>query len=91
MFRRFDDDGRLAGDLLTLAAAKPQGAALLLPVMRTGRLLAPAVVLDGVREYARTELTRLPDPLRALDDTDPYPVEIAPVLRELAAQMDAHT
>ena len=91
VYRRFGDDGRLAGDVLTLAAAEPQGAALLLPVMRAGQLVARAVVLDEVRETARTELTRLPEPLRALDDADPYPVEIAPELRELAARIDAHT
>jgi len=27
--------------------------------------------------------------LRALDDADPYPVEIAPELRSLTAQIDA--
>ena len=47
--------------------------------------------LDVVREHARTELTRLPEPLRALDDADPYHVEIAPALRDLAAQIDVHT
>jgi len=42
-------------------------------------------------DHAPAELTRLPERLRTLDDVDPYPVEIAPALRELAAQIDAHT
>ena len=59
--------------------------------MRAGRVLGPSAALDVVREHARAELTRLPEPLRALDDADPYPVEIAPALRDLAAEIDAHT
>jgi len=91
VYRRYGDDGRLAGDVLTLAAAKLADATLVVPIMRAGRLLGPAVALDVAREHARAELTRLPERLRTLDDVDPYPVEIAPALRELAAQIDAHT
>ena len=91
VYRRYGADGRLAGDIVTLATAKLPGTALLLPIMRAGRVLAPLANLDVVREHARTELTQLPEPLRALDDADPYPVEIAPALRELAAEIDAHT
>jgi nicotinate phosphoribosyltransferase len=54
-------------------------------------MLAPLAILDVVREHARAELARLPEPLRALEDADPYPVEIAPALRELADQIDAYT
>ena len=91
VYRRYGDDGRLAGDVLTLAAETLPGAALLVPVMRAGRVLGPSAALDVVRERARAELTRLPEPLRALDDADPYPVEIAPALRDLAAEIDAQT
>ena len=91
VYRRYGADGRLAGDIVTLATAKLPGTAVLLPIMRAGRVLAPLANLDVVREHARTELTQLPEPLRALDDADPYPVEIAPALRELAAEIDAHT
>jgi nicotinate phosphoribosyltransferase len=91
VYRRCGDDGRLAGDVLTLAAETLPGAALLVPVMRAGRVLGPLAALDVVRERARAELTRLPEPLRALDDADPYPVEIAPALRDLAAEVDAQT
>jgi nicotinate phosphoribosyltransferase len=91
VYRRYGADGRLAGDIVTLATAKPPGTALLLPIMRAGRVLAPLAILDVAREHARTELTRLAEPLRALDDADPYPVEIAPALRQLAAEIDAHT
>jgi len=91
VYRSYADNGRLVGDVLTLAAAEPPGTALLVPIMRGGQLLRPLVALDAVRTHAQAELARLPEPLRALDDAAPYPVAIAPALRELAADIDAHT
>ena len=91
VYRRYRADGRLAGDVVTLASENLPGVALLVPIMRGGRMLAPLAILDVVREHARAELARLPEPLRALEDADPYPVEIAPALRELADHIDAYT
>lgn len=91
LFRRYAPDGRVAGDVLTLAAETLPGTPLLAPFMRAGRLLAPPPALGAIREHARAELTKLPEPLRSLDDAEPCPVEIAPVLRNLAAEIDAHT
>jgi nicotinate phosphoribosyltransferase len=91
VYRRYGDDRRPLGDVVTLATAMLPGAPLLVPIMRAGQLLGPPVALHAVREHARTELTRLPEALRALDDADPYSVEIAPALRQLAGQIDAHT
>jgi nicotinate phosphoribosyltransferase len=91
VYRRHGEHGRLCGDVLTLADAVLPGTPLLRPVVRAGRLVEPAVTLDAMREHARLELSRLPEPLRALEDAEPYPVEIAPALRELAARIDART
>ncbi len=59
--------------------------------MRDGRLVAAPPTLDAVRDHAAAELARLPDRLRALDEAAPYPVEVAPALRRLAAEIDART
>jgi nicotinate phosphoribosyltransferase len=91
VFRRYAPDGRIAGDLLSLATRTLPGTALLVPFMRGGRLLAPHPSLGAVREQARTELLTLPEPLRSLDDAERCPVEIAPALRALAAAIDART
>jgi nicotinate phosphoribosyltransferase len=91
VFRRYAPDGRIAGDLLSLATLAPPGTALLVPFMRGGRLLAPHPSLGAVREHARTELLTLPEPLRSLDDAECRLVEIAPALRALAAAIDART
>ena len=90
-FRQYGADGRVAGDVLTLATEKLSGAPLLSPVMRDGGLLAAPPALSSARAHASSELARLPQRLRSLDDADPYAVDIAPVLRKLAADIDART
>lgn len=92
VFRRYDADGRVAGDVVTIEADRQPGEPLLVPVMRNGRRLAEAPALAEVRAHAAAELARLPDVLRSLDDVKagavPYPVEIAPALRRLAKIAD---
>jgi nicotinate phosphoribosyltransferase len=91
VFRRYAPNGSISGDVLTLAAETLPGTPLLAPYMRAGRLLVPTPALTTIREHARTALARLPAPLRSLDDAEPRPVEIAPSLRTLAAEVDART
>ncbi len=91
LFRRFAPDGRIAGDALTLAAERLPGTPLIAPFMRAGQLLAPPLALGAIREHARNQLANLPEPLRSLDDAPPYLVEIAPALRDLAAEIDTRT
>ena len=91
VWRRYDGQGRLAGDVLTLESDVAPGGAvpLLAPVMRKRRGSARTDPLRDAREHARAELARLPDALRALDEAPSYQVEIAPALRALAAEIDA--
>ncbi len=91
VFRRYDADGSMAGDLVTLEGEREPGAPLLQPVLRAGRLVAPLPSLDEARAHARRELATLPAALRALDGPCAYPVEIAPPVRALAAAVDART
>ena len=89
VYRQRAPDGSMAGDVLTLASEHRQGTPLLVPVLRAGRPVAPAPTLAAARALAHAELARLPERLRSLDDVDPYPVEVAPALSSLAAQIDA--
>jgi nicotinate phosphoribosyltransferase len=91
VFRRHAPDGRIAGDVLTLATQTLPGTPLLIPYMRAGRLLAATPALNALREHARAEFAQLPAPLRSLDDAEPCPVEIAASLRTLAAEVDTRT
>lgn len=90
VYRRHDAEGHMAVDVVTLETDPQPGEPLLVPVMRGGRRLAPSPDLAAVRRHAADNLARLPEPLRRLDAFD-YPVEIAPALRELAAQVDRDT
>jgi nicotinate phosphoribosyltransferase len=90
VFRRLDADGRMAGDVVTLETDLQPGEPLLIPVMRGGRRVAAAPALQDTRRLAARDLARLPEPLRRLEEYD-YPVEIAPALHQLAAQVDQFT
>lgn len=87
VYRQHDASGRMARDVVTLESDAQPGEPLLISVMRGGRRLAPSPSLLDVRRHAATSLARLPEPLRHLDPFD-YPVEIAPALHELAAEVD---
>jgi nicotinate phosphoribosyltransferase len=89
VYRRYAGDGRMRGDRVTLESDPAEGEALLAPVMREGRRLAPATSLEESRRHAQSQLERLPVWLRTLSDSmEPYPVEIAPSIVALAEQLD---
>jgi len=89
VYRRYDRAGRLEHDVITVEGDCHPGEALLVPVLRNGKRLAAPEGLAAIRERAAAQLAKLPDSLRALESAaSPYRVEIAPVLRELAGQVD---
>ncbi len=98
MWRRYGDDGRMLADTLALEisssrvaageAGQGAGEPLVHPVMRNGRRLSPPEPLAAIKQRAKRELERLPEPLRRLDPDATYPVEIGRDLRELAAAVD---
>ena len=86
-------DGRLERDLVALAeeAAPAGGLALLQPVMRAGRRLAPPEPLDALRAHAAAQLAILPNQLRGPDGVaaaQAYPVAISDPLQQLATSLD---
>lgn len=87
VFRVFDEDGRLARDVIELADAEPPRGArvepLLVPVMREGEIIHPAS-LDDARARCAEGLASLPSELKQLAGTAPAPVEIGPALQRLA-------
>ncbi len=92
VYRYLDAAGCFARDVVTDEADRQPGEPLLEPVMRAGRRVRPLPPLAAARDRAREQLERLPAGLRGLEDAPaPYPVEIAPALRALAAAADAVT
>lgn len=89
VYRRYSpDDGRMAGDTLTLASDRQQGEPLLHPVMRGGHRLQPAPSLSALQERAKAQLRLLPESLQALGGGLVYPVTISQSLRDLASDVD---
>jgi nicotinate phosphoribosyltransferase len=100
VWRRYDAEGRMAGDLISLdsrsapiAASKVNTASEWEPlvhcVMRDGRRLSTPPSLDEIRQRAKRELKRLPEPLRRLDGRASYPVEVGDDLIKLATDVDS--
>ncbi len=88
VYRHYEADGRFAEDLVTVADDAQTGDALLRPVLRAGRRLAPPPSLAEARAHAASQLARLPDSLRRLDPAPSYPVKISQALRDLAKSID---
>ena len=89
IWRAYDAQGNMRGDVLSLETDKQQGETLIVPVMRGGKRVAPAPTLAQIRERAAAELKRLPEPLKRLEAFD-YPVTISDALKALAAEADRH-
>ena len=87
VWRRTGADGTMIGDTLTIEGDAQEGTPLLRPAMRGGRRIADFPSLQESRRHAAQELGRLPAELRRLERAS-YPVEVAPALRELAAECD---
>jgi nicotinate phosphoribosyltransferase len=87
VFRTYDGDGRMRGDVLSIETDRHDGEPLIVPAMRGGKRL-PQPSLDEVRTHAARELARLPLPLARLEPGASYPVTIAQPLHDLAAAAD---
>jgi len=69
VYRSYDADGRIAADVVTVEGDVQSGEPLIMPVMRAGKRLAAAATLADIRSHAATNLARLPEPLRQLQET----------------------
>ena len=91
VWRAYDAQGRMAGDILSIESDTQQGEALVVPVMRGGKRVTSAETLAAIRARAARELARLPEPLRRLQQGAGYPVTVAEALKTLAAEADRGT
>lgn len=78
VFRR-TSNGRFAGDTIGLFDEKIEGDALLVPVMREGRILDEArESLDTIRARAADQIGRLPEAIKTMEHAEPpYPVDVS--------------
>jgi nicotinate phosphoribosyltransferase len=91
VYRRHAEKGHMTGDTIARADEILDGKALLEPVLRGGKLVAPLPSLDLARDRARAELDRLPEHLRRLASEPPYDVAVSNDLQILARRVDDET
>jgi len=87
VYRRYAEDGTIAGDVVGLLDEPLPGEALLQPAMRSGQRVPGLPGLAEARARAAASLGRLPAPLRRLEAAT-VPVEISPRLCALTARLD---
>jgi nicotinate phosphoribosyltransferase len=89
VYRSYDDNGRFAGDILTLEGGDLYaGEALIQPIMRNGQRLTPLPKLGETRRHASAQLAQLPEPLHSLTSVAGYTVTVSQALHELATEVD---
>jgi nicotinate phosphoribosyltransferase len=92
VWRRYDANGRMAGDRIALESSSSSTAhsaeSLLACVMRDGWRLQASPSLHDIRTRAKRDLERLPEALRRLEADAGYPVEIGDDVTALADEVD---
>ena len=88
VWRRYGSDGRMCGDTLSVEEDGQSGEPLIELVMKEGQRLRPQPTLTEIRARAARSLERLPEPLRRLEPSASYPVQVTERLKRLAAEVD---
>lgn len=89
VWRTFDEQGRMAQDVIALRdEAAQEGSPLLEPVMAGGRIIRPLPTLTACRDYFRDQFAKLPAAYKTLQDPARYPVSWSPKLTHLQAQVE---
>ncbi len=88
VWRRYDESGAMAGDVLSLEDDAQEGQPLIRPAMRNGRQIGALPTLQDARALCAAELERLPAHLRRLAHDPPYRVEVSKALRTLTDEVD---
>jgi nicotinate phosphoribosyltransferase len=89
VYRRFDKQRRIDGDVLTVGDDRQEGEPLLRPVLRGGKRVENPVALSALREYTTRQLRCLPQRLRTLDQAaEPFKISVSGLLQSLALAVD---
>jgi nicotinate phosphoribosyltransferase len=88
VYRRYNEDGLIREDILTLEDAPCEGMPLICPIMRQGDRIDGPHELNASRDHAARELSSLPEEYRRLKNGVTYPVIISPALADLADEVD---
>ena len=82
IYRVTDANGNYVKDCVTLWDEPiSEGRPLLIPIIQDGELVYNVPDLHDIQTQTAAELKRLPDSHKSLAETEPYPVELHPTLR----------
>ena len=82
IYRVTDANGNYVKDCVTLWDEPiSEGQPLLIPIIQDGELVYNVPDLHDIQTQTAAELKRLPDSHKSLTETEPYPVELHPTLR----------
>jgi nicotinate phosphoribosyltransferase len=87
IYRLRDENGKFALDRITRADETAEGEALLVPVVRQGKLVGELPGLDSIRERCRIQRESLPDRFRTLEADSSYPLEYSDALEAEAVKL----
>jgi nicotinate phosphoribosyltransferase len=88
VFRMRDADGNYSGDIVAGENENnPDAQPLLTQVMRKGKRVVASPGIEQIREHARLQLSRLPEPHRRLRNAERYPVGFSHELKEHLEQI----
>jgi len=88
VWRRYDDAGLMAGDVLTVEGDPQGGEPLVQLVMQGGKRVGSPPTLADARARVVRELGRLPAELKTVVPGRRYRVDVAPALVDLAEAVD---
>lgn len=89
VYRSYDQEDRMLGDVLSLEDDDIEGEPLIQPFLKSGKRIVASEPLQKLRERALEEIRRLPQPLLALEHAPDYPVTVSEAIRKLAREVDA--
>ena len=88
VYRFLNADGCYTGDVISLwSESSQEGEALLVPIVREGRLVYNFPSVTALQAKATEELSRLPERHTTLTDSEAYPVTLSPPLTQLRSRL----
>jgi nicotinate phosphoribosyltransferase len=94
VYRRYDNQGYMSGDIVTLEKEHPNaeqpGEALLQQVYSQGKRISPKKSLAELRDYHQQQMRKLPQRMKSLDAGSAYSVSVSKALNELGKETDRY-
>ena len=89
VWRRYDRNGRMMSDVLSIEEDNQEGEPLIRHVMAGGQRIGGQPSLHDIRAHADRELACMP--AEGINATVPYPMQVSASLKQLAAAVDRRT